>query len=114
MEVKSVSKNTGIPARKMRRLVDMVRGKPVDEAMTLLKFAPSPSARIVAKVVKAATSDAENVYQIPSSELKIVSIFADEALTLKRYRAGARRRVKHILKRSSHVTVIVGDQEADS
>ncbi len=112
MEVKSVAKNTGVPARKMRRLVDMIRGKSVDEAMTLLKFAPSPNARIVARVVKAATADAESVYQIPSSELRIVGIFADEALTLKRYRAGARRRVKHILKRSSHITVIVGEQEA--
>ena len=112
MEVKSVAKNTGVSARKIRHLVDMVRGKPVDEAMTLLKFAPSPNARIVAKVVKSATADAESVYQIPSAELRIVGIFADEALTLKRYRAGARRRVKHILKRSSHITVIVGEQEA--
>jgi large subunit ribosomal protein L22 len=112
VEVKSVAKNTGIPASKMRRLVDIVRGKPVDEALTLLKFAPSPSSRIVAKVVKAAATDAENVYRIPSAELRIVKIFADEAQTLKRYRAGARRRVKPILKRSSHITVIVGEQEA--
>ena len=112
MEVKSVSKNTGISARKMRRLVDIVRGKPVDEALTLLKFAPSPSSRIVAKVVKAAVADAETVYRIPSAELRIVRIFADEAQTLKRYRAGARRRVKPILRRSSHITVIVGEQEA--
>ncbi len=112
MEVKSVAKNTGISASKMRRLVDIVRGKPVDEALTLLKFAPSPNARIVEKVVKAAVTDAENVYRISSSDLRIVEIFADEAQTLKRYRAGARRRVKPILKRSSHITVIVGEQEA--
>jgi large subunit ribosomal protein L22 len=112
LEVKSVAKNTGISASKMRRLVDIVRGKPVDEALTLLKFTPSPNARIVAKVVKAAVTDAENVYRIPSAELRIVEIFADEAQTLKRYRAGARRRVKPLLKRSSHITVIVGEQEA--
>lgn len=112
MEVKSVSKNTGISARKMRRLVDIVRGKPVNEALTLLKFTPSPSSRIVAKVVKAAVADAETVYRIPSAGLRIINIFADEAQTLKRYRAGARRRVKPILKRSSHITVIVGEQEA--
>lgn len=112
MEVKSVAKNTGISASKMRRLVDIVRGKPVDEALTLLKFVPSPNARIVEKVVKAAVTDAENVYRIPSADLRIVEIFADQAQTLKRYRAGARRRVKPILKRSSHITVIVGEQEA--
>jgi large subunit ribosomal protein L22 len=112
VEVKSVAKNTGISASKMRRLVDIVRGKPVDEALTLLRFTPSPNARIVAKVVKAAVTDAENVYRISSADLRIVEIFADEAQTLKRYRAGARRRVKPILKRSSHITVIVGEQEA--
>ena len=112
MEIKSVSKNTGIPARKMRLLVDMVKGKPVEEALALLKFTPSPNARIVAKVVKSAASDAESLYQVPPSDLKIMRIYADEALTLKRFKAGARRRVKPILKRSSHITVIVGEQEA--
>ena len=111
MEVKSVAKNTGVPARKMRRLVDMVRGKKVDEALTILRFTPSPNARIVAKVIKSAATDAESNFQTFSSDLKIVGIFADEAPTMKRFRAGARRRVKPILKRSSHITVIVGEQE---
>jgi len=112
VEVKSVSKNTGISAQKMQLLVDMVRGKPVDEALTMLKFTPSPNAKIVAKVVKAAAADAEVLHQIPSSDLRIVGIFADQATTLKRFRAGARRRAKPILRRSSHITVVVGDKEA--
>ena len=111
MEVKSVAKNTGVSARKMRLLVDMVRGKKVDEALTILRFAPSPNARIVAKVIKSAAADAESNFQALSSDLNIVGIFADEAPTMKRFRAGARRRVKPILKRSSHITVIVGEQE---
>ena len=111
MQTKSVAKNTGVSARKMRRLVDLVRGKPVDEALTILRFVPSPNARIVAKVVKSAAADAESVYQIPSADLKVVGIAADEARTQKRFRAGARRRVKPILKRSSHITVVVADQE---
>jgi len=111
VEVKSVAKNTGVPARKMRLLVDMVRGKKVDEALTILRFAPSPNARIVAKVIKSAAADAESNFQTLSSDLNIVGIFADEAPTMKRIRAGARRRVKPILKRSSHITVIVGEQE---
>ena len=111
MEVKSVAKNTGVSARKMRLLVDMVRGKKVDEALTILRFTPSPNARIVAKVVKSAVADAENTYQMSPSGLKIVGVFADEAPTMKRFRAGARRRAKPILKRSSHITVIVGEQE---
>jgi len=111
VEVKSVAKNTGVSARKMRLLVDMVRGKKVDEALTILRFTPSPNARIVAKVVKSAVADAENTYQMSPSGLKIVGVFADEAPTMKRFRAGARRRAKPILKRSSHITVIVGEQE---
>jgi large subunit ribosomal protein L22 len=111
VQVKSVAKDTGVSARKMRLMVDLVRGKPVEEALTILRFVPSPNARIVAKVVKSAAADAETVYQISSSDLRVVGISADEARTLKRYRAGPRRRVKPILKRSSHITVVVADQE---
>lgn len=111
MEVKAVAKNTGVSARKMRPLVDMVRGKKVDEALTLLQFAPSPNAIIVSKVIKTAAASAENNYQMSPSDLKIIGIYADKAQTLKRYRAGARRRVKPVLRRSSHITVIVDKQE---
>jgi large subunit ribosomal protein L22 len=65
----------------------------------------------VAKVIKSAAANAESNFQIPSSELKIVRIVADEAPTLKRYRPRARGRVSPILKRSSHITVIVADEE---
>ncbi len=112
MQVKSVAKDVGVSARKMRLVVDMVRGKAVGEALTMLRFAPTPNARIVAKAVKAAAADAEINYQIPSAALRIVTIMADEATTLKRFRAGARRRANPVLRRSSHITVVVGDGEA--
>jgi len=111
MEVRAVAKDTGISPPKVRPLVDMVRGKKVDEALALLKFAPTPTARVVAKVVKSAAANAENNFQLSPSNLKIVGIFADEARTLKRYRPRARGRVSPILKRSSHITVIVAEQE---
>ena len=111
MEVRAVAKDTGISPRKVRPLVDMVRGKRVDEALTLLKFAPTPTARVVAKVVKSAAANAENNFQMTPSDLRIIGIFADEARTLKRYRPRARGRASHILKRSSHITVIVAEQE---
>ena len=112
MQVRAVAKDTGISPRKMRLLVDMVRGKKVDEALTILRFVPTPIAGVVAKVVKSAVANAENNFQMAPSDLKIVSIFADEARTLKRYRPRARGRVSHILKRSSHITVIVAEQES--
>ena len=111
MEVSSVAKDTGISARKIRLLADMVRGKGVDEALTLLKFTPTPKARLVAKAVKSAVANAENNFHMSPSELKIVSIFADEARPLKRFRPRSRGRVGAIIKRSSHLTVIVAEQE---
>ena len=112
MEVRAVAKDTGIAPRKVRLLVDMVRGKKVDEALTMLRFTPSPTARVVAKVIKSAAANAENAFQLSQSDLKIVRIFADEATTLKRYRPRSRGRVSPILKRSSHITVIVAEQES--
>ena len=111
MEVRAVAKDTGISPRKVRLLVDMVRGKKVDEALTILRFAPTPTARVVAKVVKTAAANAENNFQMSPSDLKIVKVFADEARSLKRFRPRARGRVGHILKRSSHITVIVDEVE---
>jgi len=111
MEVRAIAKDTGVSPRKVRLLVDMVRGKTVDEALTLLRFAPTPTARVVAKAVKSAAANAENNFQMTPSDLKIVNIFADEARTLKRFRPRARGRASPILKRSSHITVIVAEQE---
>jgi large subunit ribosomal protein L22 len=112
MEVRAVAKNTGISPSKVRLLVDMVRGKKVDEALAMLRFTKTPTARVVAKVVKSAAANAENNFQMSPSDLKITKIFADAAPTLKRFRARARGQASHILKRSSHITIIVTEQEA--
>ena len=111
MEVRAVSKDTGVSPRKARLLIDMVRGKKVEEALSMLQFTPSPSARVVAKTIKSAAANAEDAFQISSSDLRIVEIFADEARTLKRYRPRSRGRVSPILKRSSHITVVVAEEE---
>ena len=110
MEVRAVSKDTGISPRKVRPLVDMVRGKRVDEALTLLQFTPTPTARVVAKVVKSAAANAENNFQMEPADLRIVQIFTGAARTLKRFRARARGRASRILKRSSHITVVVSEE----
>lgn len=111
MEVRAFSKNTGVPPRKVRLLVDMVRGKKVDEALAMLKFTPSPAGRIVAKVIKSAAANAGDAYQVLFSDLRIVTIFADGAPTTKRWRARSRGRASHILKRSSHITVTVAEEQ---
>ena len=112
MEVKAIAKHTGVSVRKTRPLIDMVRGRKVDEALSLLKYTPSPRARIVAKVIKSASSNAENNFQMSPADLRIVRIFADEGRTMKRHRPRARGRVGPILKRSGHITVFVAEQEA--
>ena len=111
MEVRAVAKDTGVSPGKVRPLVDLVRGKRVDEALVVLRFAPSPLAQVVAKVVKSAAANAENNFQMTPSELRITNIFADEARPMKRFRPRARGRAGRILKRSSHITVIVAEQE---
>ncbi len=109
MEVRAIVRYNGLPASKMRLLVNMVRGKKVEEALSLLRFMPSPKAKMVAKLVRSAAANAENNFQIDPAELKIVKIFADDAPSLRRYRARSRGRASHIRKRSSHITVIVAD-----
>ena len=113
MQVRAVAKDTGISPRKVRLLVDMIRGKKVAEALTVLRFAPTPTARVVAKVVKSAAANAENNFQMSPADMKIVSIYVDEARTMKRFRPRARGRASPILKRSSHITVIVAEQGED-
>ncbi len=111
MEVKAVVKQTGVPVSKMRPLIDMIRGKKVEEALKLLKFVPTPKAEVVAKLVKSAAANAENNYQMSTADLKIVRIFADSAPYLRRYRPRSRGRASVIQKRSSHITVVVSEQE---
>ncbi len=111
MEVKAVAKNTGLSARKVRLLLDLIKDKPVAEALAILRFAPSPAAVAVAKVVKSAAANAENNFQLIPADLRIVRVFADDAPMAKRYQPRARGRADRILKRSSHITVVVAEQE---
>ena len=111
MEVMAIAKHIRISSRKLRPVVDTVRGKSVDEALAILRFLPTPAARVVAKVVKSAAANAENNFEMSPSDLRIVRIHTGEGRTLKRYRARARGRVSPILKRSSHITVVVDEQE---
>ena len=113
MEVRAVAKDTGISPQKVRLLVDMVRGKKVDEALTILRFASTPAARIVAKTVKSAAASADNNFQMEPAGLKIVRVFTDGARTLKRHRPQPRGRAHPILKRSCHITVIIAEKEAN-
>jgi large subunit ribosomal protein L22 len=115
MKVSSVSKDVRASSRKVKLIVDMVRGKKVDEALTLLKFLPpTPAAQAVAKTIKSAAANAENNFQMEPTGLKIADIFANEGHTFKRFRAQARGRAAPILKRSTHINVFVTEEEEQS
>ena len=111
MRVKAVAKYVGISHRKLGLVADVARGKKVDEALAILNFTPTPAAREVAKVVKSAAANAENNFQMPLSDLRVVNILVDQGSTLKRIRPQARGRASPILKHSSHITVIVDMEE---
>ena len=111
MKVKAVANGVGISPQKVRLVIDMVRGKRVDEALTILRFLPTPTAKAVAKVIKSAVANAENNFQMPPAELRITDIFADQGHTLKRFRPQSRGRISPILKRSSNITVFVTEEE---
>jgi large subunit ribosomal protein L22 len=107
MEVSATAKYLPISARKVRLVLDQLPGKRVEEAMVLLRFLPTPHARVVAKVLKSAAANAENNYALDAAELRVKRAFAGESRTLKRFKAKSRGRVAPILRRTSHVTVIV-------
>jgi large subunit ribosomal protein L22 len=99
-----------VSPRKVRVVLDTIRGKRVYDALTILSFLPSPSARVVAKVVRSAIANAENNYQMMPAQLKIVQAYADEGRRLRRIRPSARGRVSPYRRRFSHITVIVEEE----
>lgn len=107
MEVSATAKYLPVSARKVRLVLDQLPGKRIDEAMVMLRFLPTPHARLVEKVVKSAAANAENNYALDVEDLRIKRAYAGESRTLKRFKAKARGRVAPILRRTSHVTVIV-------
>ena len=111
MKVKAVAKDVGSSPQKVRLVIDMVRGKKVDEALNILSFTPSPIAKAVAKAIRSAVANAENNFQMSPAELRITDISADQGHTLKRFRPQSRGRINPILKRSSNITVFVTEEE---
>jgi large subunit ribosomal protein L22 len=110
-EVKATAKELGASTKRLRPIVDLVRGKRVNEALDTLALLSSPWAKTVAKVVKSAAANAENNLLMDPGRLVLVSIVADQARSLKRFRPRARGRIGRITKRSSHITVVVDEEE---
>lgn len=111
MEAKAIQKDIGMPARKLRRVINVVRGKSVTDAIKILKFMPYFAARMVEKNLKAAVANATEQSGVTAEQLKVSEIYADESKTLKRGKPRAQGRIYKRLKRSSHLTVKVSDSK---
>ena len=110
MEVRAVSKYVRISPTKVRKVVDAVKGKPVERGLQILKFMPQKSANILEKILRSAVANADQNADIDIDLLIIRNIIADQGPTLKRWKARARGRGTRVLKRTSHITVILAEE----
>lgn len=105
-----------ISSSKVAIVLDLIRGKKVDEALGILKFTPKTSCPVVTKLIKSAVANAENNLEMDKKELYVAEAYANQGPTLKRIRPRSRGMANPILKRTSHITVILdrkGEEEAD-
>src|SRR5690349_7307663 len=113
MQTQAKLKHARISPQKCRLVADTVRGKPVNTALSILKFMPKKGAKLVYKVLWSAVSNAEQNDGADVDELKVTRIEVDAAPMLKRFHARAKGRGNRIVKRNSHITVEVGNGKAD-
>ena len=112
MEVRAVSKYVRISPQKVRKVVDDIKGKPVESGLQKLKFMPQKAANILEKIIRSAVANADQNADIDIDMLVIRNITADQGPSLKRWKARARGRGTRILKRTSHITVILAEENS--
>lgn len=110
MEVRSVSRFLRISPHKARLVADLVRGKAVDDALTILKFTPKKSARLVNKTLRSAVASAKDTNLLDVDNLFVKTILVDEGPRLKRWRPRAMGRATRIIKRTSHITLVLAEK----
>ena len=111
MEAKAVGRYIRISPYKVRQVVNLIRGKNVDEALAILKFTPKKASLVVEKVLRSAIANAEHNYNMDRDNLYISKIFVDQGPALKRYKPRAFGRADLIRRRTSHITVVVKERE---
>ena len=109
METKAVAKYIRISPQKTRLVADVVRGMDVETAITTLRFMPKKAARILRKVIESAVANADQMETIDVDSLYVKKIHSDGGPSLKRFRPRAMGRATRIIKRTSHITVIVDE-----
>lgn len=111
MEARAVGRYLRVTPRKARYVLDTVRGKSTREALATLEFLPNEAARYIRKIIESAIGNAENNYAMDREALRIIRAYVDQGPTMKRVHPRARGRAFRILKRTSHITVVLTEDE---
>jgi len=112
MTVKAMGKQVGISPKRVRLVLRAIQGMPVNDAVEALRFQPGPTAASVSAVLRSAAANAENNNGMDPTRLKVVTAFANQAVSLRRFRARSRGRVGHVRRQASHITIVVDEQQA--
>ncbi len=110
MEVRAVTKYTGISPQKARLVINEVRGRQAEEALAILEYMPQAAAKVVAKTIKSALANATENFGLEAEDMYISKIVADDAPRRRWRRFGARGRFKPWIRRSSHITVVLDER----
>ncbi|MEK3979644.1 large subunit ribosomal protein L22 [Psychrobacillus sp. OK028] len=110
-QAKAIAKTVRIAPRKVRLVVDLIRGKQIGEAVAILQLTPKAASPVVEKVLKSAVANAEHNYDLDVNNLVVSEVFVDEGPTLKRFRPRAMGRASAINKRTSHITIVVSEKK---
>ena len=109
-EARATLKFARISARKVKIVADLIRGKDVDEAISIVKFTPKASSEVIEKLLKSAIANAENNHEMKHENLYVAEIFANQGPTLKRIRPAAKGSAVRIRKRTSHITIVLKER----
>ena len=107
MAVKAIAKNTGISVKKVKPIIDLIRGQNVADALQVLQVLATPISRLVLGLVKSVAANAENNMMLQRANLKIIDIHADQSVRLKRFRPRSKGRASRITRANSSITVVV-------
>ncbi len=111
MESRAQAKMVRISSRKIKLVIDLIRGKDIGEAFAILRLTPRAASPVVEKILKSAVANAEHNFNMDVEKLYVKEVFVGEGPTLKRFRPRAQGRASQILKRTSHTTVVVAEKE---
>jgi len=110
-EARATLKYARISSRKVKIVIDLIRGKSVDEALAIVKFTPKASSEIIEKLLKSAIANAENNHNMAHEKLYVAEVYANQGPTLRRIRPAAKGSAVRIRKRTSHITIVLRERD---